>query len=359
MTLVFGGCARGAGRRPRATARPGDTAPAARVSSEPAPAASEDPMTIDANLEHAPRRPDELVTLSLENADLSDLVRTMSEMTGKRFVVAAAPEDLPGDRRLAAKGHRCRGVPGLPDHPRRQPPHRWCPRGRFLKIIDAQDAVHEAPVRSTKEGVVPEERYVTYVHRVSHVPGDEMAAVLAKLASHDGAIVPYGNVLLLTDTGANVQRMMRVLDELDVAQAEDKVWLEPLQYVAVGRREERARRAASIPRRPRRTNRRLGARGGRCARDEARRARPPERAPRRGIAGRLRAPPRAPSRDRRADAERGADARRHARARRRQEDRRSDQRGRLGGSGTWSREGPRPGPTPLRTRRAFWRPRSR
>ncbi|HEY8087355.1 MAG TPA: secretin N-terminal domain-containing protein, partial [Polyangiaceae bacterium] len=42
---------------------------------------------------------------------------------------------------------------------------------------------------------------------------------------------PYGNVLLLTDTGPSVQRMMRVLDELDVAQAEDKVWLEPLQNV--------------------------------------------------------------------------------------------------------------------------------
>ena len=105
------------------------------------------------------------------------------------------------------------------------------PRGRFLKIIDAQDAVHEAPVRSTRDGVLPEDRYVTYVHRVAHVPGDEMAAVLAKLASHDGAVIPYGNVLLLTDTGASVQRMMRVLDELDVAQAEDKVWLEPLQYV--------------------------------------------------------------------------------------------------------------------------------
>src|ERR1019366_6714609 len=196
----------------------------------PAPASSDDRLSVDSALEHAPRRPDELVTLSLENADLSDLVRTMSEMTGRRFVVATAVKTFQATVVAPQKvtvGEAYQAFLSIlaANH------LTVVPRGRFLKIIDAQDAVHEAPVRSTRDGVLSEERYVTYVHRVSHVPGDEMAAVLAKLASHDGAVIPYGNVLLLTDTGPSVQRMMRVLDELDVAQAEDKVWLEPLQHV--------------------------------------------------------------------------------------------------------------------------------
>ncbi|MGD0527028.1 MAG: type II secretion system secretin GspD [Polyangiaceae bacterium] len=197
----------------------------------PAPApASDDRLSVDSALEHAARRPDDLVTLSLENADLSDLVRTMSEMTGRRFVVATTAKSFQAtvvspQKVTVAEAYQAFLSILAANH------LTVVPRGRFLKIIDAQDAVHEAPVRSTREGVVAEERYVTYVHRVSHVQGDEMAAVLAKLASHDGAVIPYGNVLLLTDTGASVQRMMRVLDELDVAQAEDKVWLEPLQFV--------------------------------------------------------------------------------------------------------------------------------
>ena len=196
----------------------------------PAPAPSDDRLSVDSALEHAPRRPDELVTLSLENADLSDLVRTMSEMTGRRFVVATTVKTFQATVVAPQKvtvGEAYQAFLSIlaANH------LTVVPRGRFLKIIDAQDAVHEAPVRSTRDGVLSEERYVTYVHRVSHVPGDEMAAVLAKLASHDGAVIPYGNVLLLTDTGPSVQRMMRVLDELDVAQAEDKVWLEPLQHV--------------------------------------------------------------------------------------------------------------------------------
>ncbi|MGH7294555.1 MAG: type II secretion system secretin GspD, partial [Polyangiaceae bacterium] len=215
----------GAQAQPRSHAAPAPTpAPAAP------PAPRDDRPTIDVDLAPSPRRPGELVTLSLENAELGDLVRTMSEMTGKRFVVAATPKSFQAtvvspQKVTVAEAYQAFLSILAANH------LTVVPRGRFLKIVDAQDAAHEAPVRSTRDGVLPEDRYVTYVHRVAHVPADEMAAVLAKLASHDGAVIPYGEVLLLTDTGPSVQRMMRILDELDVAQAEDKVWLEPLQNV--------------------------------------------------------------------------------------------------------------------------------
>jgi general secretion pathway protein D len=191
-----------------------------------------DDRLLEQAAERPARRPDELVTLSLENAELPDLVRTMSEMTGKRFVLGVVPKSFQAtvvapQKVTVAEAYQAFLSLLAANH------LTVVPRGRFLKIVEAQDAVHEAPVHSSRDGgVLPEERYVTYVHRVAHVSAEEVAnGVLSKLASHDGAIVPYGNVLVLTDTGANVQRMMRVLDELDVAQAEDKVWFEPLQYV--------------------------------------------------------------------------------------------------------------------------------
>jgi general secretion pathway protein D len=190
------------------------------------------PLPEDAGIGHAPRRPDDLVTLSLQNAELADLVRTMSEMTGKRFVVAASPKAFQATLVAPQKVTVAEAYQAFLSI---LAANRLTvvPQGRFYKIIEAQDAVHEAPVRSSKDGASPEERYDTYVHRVAHVSADEVATgVLSKLASHDGAVIPYGNVLLLTDTGTNVQRMMRILDEIDVAQAEDKVWLEPLQYAA-------------------------------------------------------------------------------------------------------------------------------
>jgi general secretion pathway protein D len=193
-------------------------------------AQKDEPPAIDGSLEHAPRRPDELVTLSLQNAELPDLVRVMSEMTGKRFLVAAAPKSFQAtivspQKVTVAEAYQAFLAVLAANH------LTVVPRGRFYKIVDAQDAVHEAPVAAARDAT-PEERYVTYVHRVGHVSAEEVSSgVLSKLASHDGAVIAYGNVLLLTDTGANVQRMLRVLAEIDVAQAEDQVWLEPLQYV--------------------------------------------------------------------------------------------------------------------------------
>jgi general secretion pathway protein D len=211
--------------------------PQAHRPATPLPAATEEPPApspsppADVTFEHDPRRPDELVTLSLENAGLPELVRTMSEMTGRRFVVAVTPKTFQAtvvapQRVTVAEAYQAFLSVLAANH------LTVVPRGRFLKIVDSQDAVHEAPVRSTREGVAPEERYVTYIHRLAHVSAEEVSSgVLSKLATHDGAVIPYGNVILLTDTGPSVQRMMRVLDEIDVAQPQDKVWLEPLQYV--------------------------------------------------------------------------------------------------------------------------------
>jgi general secretion pathway protein D len=179
----------------------------------------------------APRKPGDLVTLSLKDVELPDLVRSMSEMTGQRFVVAAAPKSFQAtivapQKVTVAEAYQAFLLVLSANH------LTVVPRGRFFKIIDSQDAVHEAPVTTGKDGAPPEERYVTYLRRVAHVSADEVASgVLSKLASHDGAVLAYGDLLLLTDTGNNVQRLMRVLDEIDVAKPEDRVWLEPVQYV--------------------------------------------------------------------------------------------------------------------------------
>lgn len=192
-------------------------------------AQKDEPPALDDSLEHAPRRPDDMVTLSLRDVELPDLVRAMSEMTGKRFLVAAAPKSFQAtivspQKVTVAEAYQAFLAVLAANH------LTVIPRGRFYKIVDAQDAVHEAPLEAARNAT-SDERYVTYVHRVAHVSAEEVASgVLSKLASHDGAVIPYGNILLLTDTGANVQRMLQVLSEIDVAQAEDQVWLEPLQF---------------------------------------------------------------------------------------------------------------------------------
>ncbi len=203
-----------------------------RSPASPAPTPSVDAPKVDAAFEYAPRQPDTLVTLSLENAELPELVRTISEMTGRRFVIATSSKSFQAtvvspQKVTVAEAYQVFLSVLAANH------LTVVPHGRFLKIVDAQDAVHLAPVHAGEDTTPAEERFITYVHRVKHVSADDVASgVLSKLASHDGAVIAYGDVLLITDTATNVHRLMSVLDEIDVAQAEDKVWLEPLQYVA-------------------------------------------------------------------------------------------------------------------------------
>ena len=189
-----------------------------------------DKPAIDAAMESRPKAPGEPVTLSLENADLAELVNAMSAMTGKRFIVAASPKSFQAtvvspQKVSVAEAYQAFLSVLASNH------LTVVPQGRFYKIVDSMDAAHEAPVQGSHEAVPAEERFVTYVHRVAHVSADEVvSSVLSKLASKDGSVLAYGSALIVTDTGTNVHRMMRVLEEIDVAQAEDKVWLEPLAY---------------------------------------------------------------------------------------------------------------------------------
>ncbi len=106
------------------------------------------------------------------------------------------------------------------------------PHGRFYKIIDSPDAKMGAPVYVAGQAAITEERYITRIHRVRHAAADEIANVLGHFKSKDGDITVYGpgNLLIITDTGTNIQRMVRILEDVDVGGIGDQIWLEPIHY---------------------------------------------------------------------------------------------------------------------------------
>src|SRR5438477_5004293 len=53
------------------------------------------------------------------------------------------------------------------------------PHGRFLKIIETAGAVgQETPISTAGQGAANEDRYVTRIHRLTHVTAEEVANVL-------------------------------------------------------------------------------------------------------------------------------------------------------------------------------------
>lgn len=188
----------------------------------------------ESGMEYEPRSPNYRVSFSLEDADLPELVRVISQLTGKRFIFGGKVRSIKAtvyspQKVTVAEAYQAflsiLDANGL----------TVVPQGRFLKIVETPGIQSQAtPTYGPGQAVPAEERYVTRMHRLSHISADEAAGVIKTFKTKDGDVVPYGpgNMLIMTDTGTNIRRMMSILHQIDVGSAGDQVWIEPIHYAA-------------------------------------------------------------------------------------------------------------------------------
>src|ERR1700690_2066042 len=182
-------------------------------------------------IEYAPRAGEERVSFSLEDADLAELVRVIGELTGKRFIFGGKVRNIKAtvfspQKVTVAEAYQAflsiLEANGL----------TVVPHGRFYKIVESPDAKMGAPVYVAGQTGTNEDRYITRIHRLRHVSAEEVANVLGHFKSKDGDLTVYGpgNLLIITDTGTNIQRMMHILEDVDVGGGGDQIWIEPIHY---------------------------------------------------------------------------------------------------------------------------------
>ncbi|WP_394848802.1 type II secretion system secretin GspD [Pendulispora brunnea] len=232
---------------PAAAAPPGagraalPTAPAAGAKGKPteSPAGKAQGDTdklpqFDSAMEFEPRSPNYRVSFSLEDADLPELVRVIGQLTGKRFIFGGKVRNIKASvyspqKVTVAEAYQAflsiLETNGL----------TVIPHGRFLKIVEtAGIASQSTPTVGPQQGAPVEDRYVTRMHRLRNVNADEVANLLGKFKSKDADVSSYsaGNMLILTDTGTNIRRMMSIVEEIDVGGAGDQIWMETINYAS-------------------------------------------------------------------------------------------------------------------------------
>ncbi len=192
-------------------------------------------------MEFEPRSPNFKVAFSLEDADLPELVKVIGQLTGKRFIfggkVRAIKASVYSPQKITVAEAYQAFLSILETNGLTVVPH-----GRFLKIVETAGVATQAtPMYTSAQGAPAEDRYVTRIHRLSHVSADEVAAVLGKFKTKEGDITVYapGNLLIMTDTGTNIRRMMQLVEEIDVGEAGDQIWIEPVHYAAASDVEKR------------------------------------------------------------------------------------------------------------------------
>lgn len=187
----------------------------------------------ETGVEYKPTSPRSRVTFNLEDADLTDLVRLVSSITGRRFILSGKSRSLKATvyaptKVTAAEAYRAflaiLEMNGL----------TVVPSGRYLKIVEATNVEKEPIGTYVKQGsgIPGDERFITRLHRLESVSAEDVTNLLGKFSSKHGQITAYAptNTLIITDTGVNIRRMMRIVEEIDVARTGTQMWIEPIHH---------------------------------------------------------------------------------------------------------------------------------
>jgi len=171
------------------------------------------------------------VTLDFKDIELADLIQTVSEMTGRNFVydetvkgkvtiISPTQMSLQEAYDLFLTVLNVKGFTVVPS-------------GKVNKIV---------PTREAKENNLPtafegsgSEQYVTRLIPLQNVDAALLAStVLTPLVPKTSNIAAYvpSNTLIVTDSAANIERLAKIIQELDVASALDAVEVIALDFAA-------------------------------------------------------------------------------------------------------------------------------
>ena len=172
-----------------------------------------------------------LVTLDLNDVDITVFIQFVSELTGKNFIVdprvrgnvtVIAPTRIPiSDMyRVFESVLQTHGFSAVA-------------AGPTVKIVPTA----EARTMNIDTGPVPEQEtsgdeLVTRIVPLTYADADELKRLLTPMVSRNAVIgaVADANQLIVTDTAASIRRLMKIIHEVDVVDNRRELTVFPLEY---------------------------------------------------------------------------------------------------------------------------------
>jgi len=170
------------------------------------------------------------VTLDFDNVDIGVLVKFVSEITGKNFLIddkvkgkvtIMSPKKIPVNEvyKVFLSILEINGFTIVP-------------AGNIIKIVPSAVAREKSLETNTKKGLVePEDRMVTQVISLERANPDEIKRVLDPIVPKTGSVLSYpaAGMLIVTDYLSNIRRIQEIVAALDVEGAGGQISFIPLQ----------------------------------------------------------------------------------------------------------------------------------
>ena len=193
------------------------------------------PDELATGIEYAPPGRDARFAFNLVDAELVELIKIIGNITGKAFI-------------LGGKVPRIKATVYAPTKINAQEAYQVflsvlqvngltvMPAGRYLKIVSLGGATAQnTPIY--KRGKTPGgDQIVTRLYHLEHISADELTPVLDRFKSPEGDITVYAptNMLIITDYGRSIQRLVKLIDVLDEPGTGEQIWIEPVNYADAG-----------------------------------------------------------------------------------------------------------------------------
>lgn len=170
------------------------------------------------------------VTLNFNATDINAVISAVSEMTGRNFIVdprVKGKVTVISHRALKAseiyqvflsvlKVHGFAAIPGK----------------NVTKIVPEVNAKQDA-IRTGKKSIPLSDEFITQVLEIKNVDAAQLVPILRPLVPQRGHLAAYpgSNVLVISDSAANIRRLKKIISSIDQATG-DEIEVVPLQHAS-------------------------------------------------------------------------------------------------------------------------------
>ena len=175
------------------------------------------------------------VNIDFRDVDVRVVAKFISELTGKNFVFdkdvrekvtvySPTPVTVKEAFRLFETVLKIHGYTTIPSD-------------GVIKIVPSQKArsmdVEMRPAPPSRDGH-PDDRVVTQLVRLKHADAQELQTVLQPLMGQTGILMAYdsGNTLIVTDYASNIDRLLRIIEAVDVTEEGTQLTVIPLTHAS-------------------------------------------------------------------------------------------------------------------------------
>jgi len=178
------------------------------------------------------QRGGERISIDFHDADILAVIKFISELTGKNFVVDSKVKGkvtvISPTKITIEEAYRMfesiLEVEG----------YTTVPAGKAIKIIPAREAKEKGIEAITpKRGAsLNEDRIITRIIHLKFIDADSLLTVIKPLVSKDSSLVSYAytNDIILTDVASNIKKILTIIQELDIEGFQEELSVVSLEY---------------------------------------------------------------------------------------------------------------------------------